>query len=67
MTGFVKSFHLVNFIIYFHKTNPHTYPPPLKNVKSFTRPEFSVPGGGLAGIGRGICYKSLKMREEWGA
>lgn len=27
MTGFVKSFHLVNFIIYFHKTNPHTYPP----------------------------------------
>lgn len=26
MTGFVKSFHLANFIIYFHKTNTHTYP-----------------------------------------
>lgn len=66
MTGFVKSFHLANFIIYFHKTTPHTYPPK-KMLNLSLDPNFRVPGGGLAGIGRGICYKSLKMREEWGA
>lgn len=34
MTGFVKSFHLANFIIYFYKTKPHTYPP-LKKCQIF--------------------------------